>query len=86
MDRRQFVTTTSVAALGVSLGLLASVEPAFAAPQNPQTISKGYPYPVYINGTGISQSMTQFVYVNQTQYTPAAAAAPRGLLLMGVGN
>jgi len=85
ISRRKFLGTTAMAAVAATLGLPFAATPVLAAPQNPQRISRGWPFAVYIDGTGTSQSMTHHVYVNQTQFTPPAASNS-SLLLMGVGN
>lgn len=85
ISRRKFLGTSAVAAIAAVVGLPFAATPVLAAPQNPQRVSKGWPFPIYINGTGTSQSMTQYVYVNQTQFTPPPPSAG-GLMLLGVGN
>ena len=59
---------TMIAAIFFAFGTGA----ALAVPQNPQRMSMGFPFPVYVNNTGTNQTMTTgSVYVNQTQYNPA---------------
>lgn len=55
------------------------------AASNPQRMTGGGIRPVYVNGTGTSQSMASGVYINQTQYTPAITTALTRTLL-GVGK
>jgi hypothetical protein len=66
--------------------VLLCVASAASAASNPQSMAAGFPFPVYVNGTGTSQSNAEGIYTNQTQYTPASTAKPQGLLTLGVGN
>lgn len=64
--------------------LFSSAIAAYAA--DPQRMVGGGLFPVYVNNTGSSQTMTPDAYVNQTTYTPASTPVASGLTTLGVGN
>lgn len=65
----------------VSLMALAT---AAEAASNAQRMTGGGMVPVFVNGTGTHQIQSAGVYVNQTQFTPAAGGKCNRELL-GVG-
>lgn len=62
------ILIAGVVIVAVDVALVVS---ALAAPQNPQRIVRTGHYPVFVNGTGVNQTIAHTAYVNQTQYTPA---------------
>ncbi len=58
---------TKILALAVAFLCLGILQAA-AVTQNPQRMAFGFPYPIYVNNTGVVQTQARGVYVNETQY------------------
>jgi len=68
----------------IVMAMLFASSEAYAA-TDAQRMATGFLFPIFVNGTGTNQANASGVYVNQTQFTAAAATTQRRSLL-GVGK